>query len=45
MFIDHVLEPLNGNDPENIIYRASETIDGKLTPQFEYLKDYLNMKD
>jgi hypothetical protein len=45
MFIDHVLEPLTGNDPENIIYRASETIDGKLTPQFEYLKDYLDGKD
>jgi alanine dehydrogenase len=45
MFIDHVLEPLTGNDPENIIYRASETLNGKLTPQFEYLKDYLNRKD
>ena len=45
MFIDHVLEPLTGNDPENIIYRASETLDGKLTPQFEYLKDYLDGKD
>ncbi len=45
MFIDHVLEPLTGNDPENIIYRASETLNGKLTPQFEYLKDYLDRKD
>jgi alanine dehydrogenase len=45
MFIDHVLEPLMGNDPEDIIYRASETIDGKLTPHFEYLKDYLKGKD
>jgi hypothetical protein len=34
-----------GNDPEDIIYRASETIDGKLTPHFEYLKDYLKGKD
>ena len=41
MFIEHVLEPLTGNDPEDIIYRASETINGKLTPHFEYLKDYL----
>jgi alanine dehydrogenase len=45
MFIDHVLEPLTGNDPENIIYRASETINGKLTPHFEYLQDYLEGKD
>ena len=45
MFIDHVLEPLSGNDPENIIYRASETINGKLTPHFEYLNDYLKGKD
>jgi hypothetical protein len=45
MFIDHVLEPLTGNDPENIIYRASETINGKLTPHFEYLNDYLKGKD
>jgi alanine dehydrogenase len=45
MFIDHVVEPLTGNDPENIIYRASETLNGKLTPQFEYLKDYLDRKD
>jgi saccharopine dehydrogenase (NAD+, L-lysine forming) len=41
MFIDHVLEPLTGNDPENIIERASETKDGALTPHFEYLKNYV----
>ena len=45
MFIDHVLEPLTGNDPDNIIFRASETINGKLTPHFIYLKDYLEGKD
>ena len=45
MFIDHVLEPLLGNDPEDIIYRASETKDGQLTPQFAYLQDYLEGKD
>ena len=44
MFIEHVLEPLLGNDPENIIERASETKDGKLTPQFAYLLDYLEGK-
>ena len=45
MFIAHVLEPLLGNDPEDIIYRASETKDGKLTPHFAYLQDYLVGKD
>ena len=45
MFIEHVLEPLIGNDPENIIFRASETINGKLTPHFDYLQDYLEGKD
>ena len=45
MFIDHVLKPLLGNDPEDIIYRASETKEGKLTPHFAYLQDYLEGKD
>ena len=45
MFIDHVLEPLLGNDPEDIIYRASETKEGQLTPNFVYLQDYLEGKD
>ena len=42
MFIAHVLEPLLGNDPENIIERASETKDGKLTEHFAYLEEYVN---
>ena len=41
MFIDHVLEPLSGNDPEDIIWRASETKNGKLTPHFAYLGGYV----
>lgn len=41
MFIEHVLEPLIGNDPDHIIDRASETKDGKLTSHFSYLEDYL----
>ena len=45
MFIEHVLEPLLGNDPEDIIYRASETKGGQLTPHFAYLQDYLEGKD
>ena len=42
MFIEHVLEPLRGNDPENIIARASETKDGKLSSYFSYLEEYVN---
>ena len=45
MFIEHVLEPLLGNDPEDIIFRASETKDRQLTPHFAYLQDYLEGKD
>lgn len=45
MFIEHVLEPLLGNDPENIIERASETKDGQLTPHFAYLQDYVDGKE
>ncbi|CAG5086672.1 NAD(P)-dependent oxidoreductase [Parvicella tangerina] len=45
MFIEHVLEPLLGNDPDNIIERASETKNGKLTPHFEYLQDYVDGKE
>jgi len=41
MFIDHVLDPLIGNDPEKIIWRASETKDGQLTPHFAYLENYV----
>ena len=41
MFIDHVLEPLLGNDPDGIIERASETKNGKLTERFAYLKEYV----
>lgn len=41
MFIEHVLEPLLGNDPDDIIGRASQTKDGKLTPHFAYLENYL----
>ena len=45
MFIEHVLEPLLGNDPEDIIFRASETKMESLTPHFKYLQDYLDGND
>ena len=42
MFLEHVLEPLIGNDPDNIIGRASQTLNGELTEHFAYLDDYVN---
>ena len=42
MFLEHVLEPLTGDDPDNIIGRASETLNGELTEHFAYLGDYVN---
>lgn len=45
MFLDHVLEPLLGNDPEHVIERASETKDGHLTEHFAYLQDYVEGKE
>lgn len=45
MFLEYVLDPLLGNDPEKIIERASETLNGKLTPDFAYLQDYVDGKE
>ncbi|MEO0403683.1 MAG: NAD(P)-dependent oxidoreductase [Bacteroidota bacterium] len=39
--IKHVLPVLLGEDPDKVIYRATETtLEGKLTPHFDYLADY-----
>jgi hypothetical protein len=39
--INKVLPLLLGDDPEQIIWKATETtLEGELTPHFEYLKDY-----
>lgn len=41
--IKHVFPSLFGEDPDNIIARGSETTpDGKLSPYFEYLQDYVD---
>jgi len=40
--IDKILPCLLGNDPDEIIGRASITRDGGLTGRFQYLQDYLN---
>ena len=40
--IDKVLNPLLGNDPDDIIGRATITCDGKLNGRFSYLQDFLD---
>jgi saccharopine dehydrogenase (NAD+, L-lysine-forming) len=39
--IDKILRPMLVDDQERIIERATLTMDGALTPQFGYLKDYV----
>ena len=41
-FINKILPCLLGDDPYNVIYRATICKDKDLTPRFEYLRDYLN---
>jgi alanine dehydrogenase len=38
--IKHVLPRLLGDDPDEIIWKATITNNGELTPHFEYLHDY-----
>lgn len=41
MLLAKVFPALLGNDPDGIIDRATIAADGKLTPHFSYLKDYV----
>ena len=41
-FINKILPYLIGEDPDRVIERATICKDGDLTPDFEYLKNYLN---
>lgn len=41
--IDRILKPLLVEDTEQIIERATLTKDGKLTPHFSYLQDYVDL--
>lgn len=43
--IDRALPSLFGDDDDGIIERATITKDGKLTPKFSYLQDYVNGKE
>lgn len=42
MFLDHVLPAFFNEDKDGILQRAKMTENGKLTPRFEYLQDYVN---
>lgn len=41
-FLSHILPNLIGDDTDNIIKRASITVDGALTERYQYLQDYVN---
>lgn len=44
MFLEHVIPAFFNNDKEGILERAKITENGKLTPRFSYLQDYVDGK-
>lgn len=42
MFLEHVIPAFFNNDKDGILDRAKMTENGKLTPRFDYLTDYVN---
>ena len=44
MFIEHVIPAFFNNDKDEILKRAKITENGKLTPRFSYLQDYVDGK-
>jgi alanine dehydrogenase len=42
MFLEHVIPAFFNDDKDGILARAKMTQNGKLTPRFEYLEDYVN---
>lgn len=44
MFLNHVIPAFFNGDKDGILQRAKMTENGKLTPGFEYLQDYVNGK-
>ncbi|UPQ78355.1 NAD(P)-dependent oxidoreductase [Flavobacterium azooxidireducens] len=42
MFMEHVIPAFFNNDKDGILQRAKITENGKLTPRFSYLQDYVN---
>jgi hypothetical protein len=44
MFMEHVIPAFFNDDKDGILQRAKITENGKLTPRFEYLQDYVEGK-
>lgn len=42
MFMEHVIPAFFNNDKDGILHRAKITENGKLTPRFAYLQDYVD---
>lgn len=45
MFLDNVIPALFNDDKDGILERAKMTENGKLTPRFDYLQDYVDGKE
>lgn len=45
MFMKHVIPAFFNNDKDGILERAKMTKDGKLTPKFQYLQNYVDGKE
>lgn len=45
MFLEHVIPAFYNNDADGILERAKITENGKLTPRFAYLQDYVDGKE
>ncbi len=45
MFLQHVIPAFFNNDKDGILARAKMTENGKLTPRFAYLQDYVDGKE
>lgn len=45
MFLQHVIPAFYNNDADGILERAKITENGKLTPRFAYLQDYVDGKE
>jgi hypothetical protein len=44
MFLKHVIPAFFNDDKDGILQRAKMTENGKLTPNFAYLQDYVDGK-
>lgn len=45
LFLEHVIPAFFNNDKDGVLQRAKMTENGKLTPRFSYLQDYLDGKE